>query len=279
MPVTPAEIARASLEAARAGASIVHVHVREPGNKQGSRELSYYREVVDRIRSDATDVVINLTTGMGSTWVVNDSELHSPGPGSDFVSPEERVSHILELRPEVCSLDCGTMNFGAGDVIEINTPNHVRTAARLIKDAGVKAELEVFDLGQLMLANRLVSEQLVLGAPLYQFCQGIPGGAPATTGTLLNFLSLLPENVHWSAFGISRMQMPMVAQSLLLGGHCRVGLEDNLYLSRGVFASNAELVEKAKVIIENLGAGILTPAETRQMLGLSNRGSLVPAPP
>ncbi len=269
LPVTPAEIATAALEAARAGAAAVHLHVRDPATRKGSRALEHYREVVHRIRDDATDVIINLTTGMGSTWIVDDRDLGRPGAGSDFVGPEERVEHIVELRPEICSLDCGTMNFGAGNEIEINIPDHVRTAARLIRDCGVKAELEVFDLGQMVLANQLVAEGLVQGKPLYQFCLGIPGGAPATTAAMQGFLGHLPPGADWTAFGISRWEMPMVAQSVLLGGHCRVGLEDNLYLERGRLASNAELVEKAARIIGDLGARLLGPAEARAQWGLT----------
>lgn len=268
LPITPAQIAAAALEAARAGAAIVHIHVREPATGKGSRNLAYYREVVDRIRGDTSDVILNLTTGMGSTWIVDDSDLTKPGAGSDFVGPEERVEHVLELRPEICSLDCGTMNFGPGNVFEINVPDHVRRMASLIRDGGVKAELEVFDLGQMMLANKLVADELVVGRPLYQFCLGVPGGAPGTPTALQAFLGHLPQGAAWTAFGIARMQMPMVAQSILMGGHCRVGLEDNLYLSRGRLATNAELVEKAARIIEELGSSVASVAEARARLEL-----------
>ena len=270
LPITPEQIATAALEAARAGAAVVHLHVRDPATGKGSRELAYYRELVDRIRDDATDVILNLTTGMGSTWVVDDANLEAPGTGTDFVSPEERVEHVQALKPEICSLDCGTMNFGAGNVFEINIPDHVRRMAKVIRDSGVKAELEIFDLGQILLANQLVEEGLVLGKPLYQFCLGIPGGAPATTAALQGLLNHLPPNADWTAFGISRMEMPMVAQAILLGGHCRVGLEDNLYLSRGQLASNAELVRRAVEIIERLGARVLSAAEARARLDLAS---------
>lgn len=269
VPVTPEEVAAAAIEAAQAGAAVAHIHVRDPQTGKGSRDVELFREAVRLVRESNTDVIINLTAGMGGDWVPSEEDPSVGGPGTDMIGPEERLAHVIALKPEICSLDCGTMNFGGDHVVEINIPSHVRTAAELIRDCGVKAELEVFDLGQLMLANELVSEGLVLGTPLYQFCLGIPGGAPATPVSLQSFVSHLPQIAHWTAFGISRMQMPMVAQSILSGGHCRVGLEDNLYLSRGRFASNAELVEKAIVIIENMGATVLSPAKTRSLLGIS----------
>lgn len=271
IPVTPAEIATAAIDAAKAGASVAHCHVRDPATGKGARDPALFREVVDRIRDSDTDVVINLTTGMGGTWIVDDDNLHAPAPGSDFAAPEERVQHVVDLLPEICSLDCGTMNFGDGNDIEINTPNHLRRAAAIIRDCGVKAELEVFDVGQVVFAGKLVAEGLVNGDPLYQICLGIPGGAPADTATMKAMVDMLPANAHWAGFGISRMEMPMVAQAVLLGGHCRVGLEDNLYLEKGVFASNAQLVEKATAIIELLGARVLSPQQTRERLGLRRR--------
>ena len=268
IPVTPEQIANAAIDAAKAGAAVVHCHVRDPETGKGARDPAHYREVVDRIRHSDTDVVINLTTGMGCGWFVNDENLYTPGEGSDFANPEERVQHVQELLPEICSLDCGTMNFGDGNYIEINTPHHLRRAAAIIRDCQVKAELEVFDLGQVAMANKLVAEGLVYGEPLYQICLGIPGGAPADTGSMKAMVELLPRNAHWSGFGISRMEMPMVVQAVLLGGHCRVGLEDNLYLERGVFANNAQLVERAVTIIEHLGARVLLAQEVRDKLGL-----------
>lgn len=271
MPVTPEQIASAAIDAAKAGASVAHCHVRDPETGKGARDPALFREVVDRIRASDTDVVINLTTGMGGTWIVNDNNLQAPGEGSDLASPEERVQHVGELLPEICSLDCGTMNFGDANEIEINTPAHLRRAAAIIRDCNVKAELEVFDVGQVVVANKLVAEGLVYGDPLYQICLGIPGGAPADTRTMKIMVDMLPPNAQWAGFGISRMEMPMVAQAVLLGGNCRVGLEDNLYLARGVFASNAQLVEKAVAIIEHLGARVVSPQETREKLSLRKR--------
>lgn len=268
MPVTPEQIANAAIDAARAGASVAHCHVRDPDTGAGSRDPGLFREVVDRIRDSETDIVINLTTGMGGTWIVDDNDLLAPGAGSDFIPPEERVRHVQDLLPEICSLDCGTMNFGDDNAIEMNIPSHLRRAAAIIRDCGVKAELEVFDVGQVVFANKLVAEGLVPGDPLYQICLGIPGGAPADTRTMKTMVDMLPPNANWAGFGISRMEMPMVAQAVLLGGHCRVGLEDNLYLEKGVFASNGQLVEKAAAIIEHLGARVLSPQETRDKLGL-----------
>lgn len=272
IPVTPEQIANAAIEAATAGASVAHCHVRDPDTGAGSRDPALFREVVDRIRDSGTDVVINLTTGMGGTWMVDDQDLTKPGEGSDFAPPEDRVRHVPELLPEICSLDCGTMNFGDDNAVEVNVPRHLRRAAVIIRDCGVKAELEVFDVGQVVFANKLVAEGLVAGDPLYQICLGIPGGAPADTRTMKTMVDMLPPDAHWAGFGISRMEMPMVAQAVLLGGHCRVGLEDNLYLDKGVFASNGQLVERAAAIVEHLGARVLSPQETRDKLGLRKYG-------
>lgn len=268
MPVTPEQIAKATIDAAKAGASVAHCHVRDPETGRGARDPALFREVVDRIRDSDTDIVINLTTGMGGTWILNDDDLYTAGDGSDLAPPEERVRHVQDLLPEICTLDCGTMNFSDDNAIEVNTPRHLRRAAAIVRDCGIKAELEVFDVGQVVFANKLVAEGLVLGDPLYQICLGIPGGAPADTRTMKTMADMLPGNALWAGFGISRMEMPMVAQAVLLGGNCRVGLEDNLYLEKGVFASNAQLVEKAIAIVEHLGARVLSPQEARDKLGL-----------
>ena len=269
IPVTPQQIAEAAIEAAKAGAAIAHCHVRDPETGKGSRDPALFREVVDRIRDSGVDVVVNLTAGMGGDFVPGEDNPVIGGPGSDLVGPEERLRHVEELTPEICSLDCGTLNFG--NSVYVSTPAYLRVMAARIKELGVKPELEVFDLGHLRFANQLVAEGLIADPPLYQICLGIPWGAPADPATMKTMRDMLPEGAQWAGFGISRHEMPMVAQAVLLGGHVRVGLEDNLYLERGVFASNGELVEKAIGIVGNMGARILTPAEAREKLGLRPR--------
>jgi uncharacterized protein (DUF849 family) len=268
LPVTPAQIAAAAIGAARAGAAVAHIHVRDPRTGAPSRKLEYYREVVDRIRASGTDVIINLTTGMGGDLFVDDAHPSVAAPGSDMIPALERLEHIEALRPEMCTLDCGSMNFSDGDYVAVVTANQLRTMAARVQELGVKPELEVFDTGHVRLANKLVEEGLIDGAPLFQLCLDIPYGAPADTRTMAAMVDLLPPGAAWAAFAISRMEMPIVAQSVLLGGNVRVGLEDNLYLRRGVFASNAQLVEKAVGIVEALGARTLTPSEARAKLGL-----------
>jgi uncharacterized protein (DUF849 family) len=268
LPVTPVQIAAAAVGAAKAGAAVAHIHVRDPQTGAPSRKLEYYREVVDRIRASGTDVIINLTTGMGGDLFVDDAHPSVAAPGSDMIPALERLEHIEELRPEMCTLDCGSMNFSDGDYVAVVTANQLRTMAARVQELGVKAELEVFDTGHVRLANRLIEEGLIDGAPLFQLCLDIPYGAPADSRTMAAMVDLLPPGAAWAAFAISRMEMPIVAQSVLLGGNVRVGLEDNLYLRRGVFASNAQLVEKAVGIVDALGARTLTPAEARAKLGL-----------
>jgi len=268
LPVTPKQIAAAAVGAAEAGAAVAHIHVRDPRTGAPSRRLEYYREVVDRIRASGTDVIINLTTGMGGDLFVDDAHPSVAAPGSDMVPALERLEHIEALLPEMCTLDCGSMNFSDGDYVAVVTPNQLRTMARRVQELGVKPELEVFDTGHVRLANKLVEEGLIDGAPLFQLCLGIPYGAPAETRTMAAMIDLLPPDAVWAAFAISRMEMPIVAQSVLLGGNVRVGLEDNLYLRRGVFASNAQLVEKAVALVDALGARTLTASEARARLGL-----------
>ncbi|MFQ5784393.1 MAG: 3-keto-5-aminohexanoate cleavage protein [Alphaproteobacteria bacterium] len=269
IPITPEEIAAAAIEAARAGAAIVHVHVRDPGTGTTCRDPALFREVVARLRDSDVDVVINLTTGGGARWMPGEDDPAVGHPDSTLAPPADRVVHVEELLPEICSLDCATMNFG--EHVFMNTLPHLRVMARRIRDCGVKPELEVFDAGHVLVANRLIAEGLVEDPPLYQLCLGIPWGAPADSATMMTLRDMLPEGALWSGFGISRMEMPMVAQAVLLGGNVRVGLEDNLYLERGVFASNGQLVEKAVRIIEYLGARALSPAETRKKLGLRRK--------
>ena len=269
VPVTPEQIANSALEAASAGATVVHCHVRNTKTGKGSRRVDLYRDVMERIRAKNTDVIINLTAGMGGDVVIGDGEKPLEfAEGTDCVGPLERLLHIEALRPEVCTLDCGTLNFGDGQSIMVQTPTQLRQQAALIKSYGVKPEMEIFDSGNLWFANQLVKEGLVDGPPLYQLCLGIPWGAPYNTETMAYQKSQLPDGAVWAAFGIGRNQMQAVAQATLLGGHVRVGLEDNLYLEKGVFATNGSLVEKAVKLIEILGPKIATPDEGRAILGL-----------
>lgn len=269
VPVTPEQIANAALEAASAGATVVHCHVRDPKTGKGSRDTGLYREVMEKIRARNQDVIINLTAGMGGDVVVGDGETPLEfGPGTDCVGPLERLVHVKELRPEICTLDCGTLNFGDGQSIVVQTPTQLRKQAELIKSYGVKPEMEIFDSGNLWFANQLVSEGLIADRPLYQLCLGIPWGAPYNTETMAYQKSQLPPNAIWASFGIGRNQMQAVAQAVLLGGHVRVGLEDNIWLEKGVLATNGKLVEKAVKIIELLGTKVATPAEGREILGL-----------
>ncbi len=268
IPVSPKQIAEAAIEAAKAGAAIVHCHVREADGAP-SRRTELYAEVVERIRGSGTDVVVNLTAGMGGDLYPSDDNPAVGGPGTDMVGPLERLAHVEAVLPEICSLDCGTLNFG--DSIYVSTPAYLRVKAERIKALGVKPELECFDTGHIRFAKALIDEGLVDSPPLFQICLGIPWGAPADTAAMKNMVDMLPEGAVWAGFGISAMEMPMAAQAVLLGGHVRVGLEDNLYLERGVFASNAQLVEKAIEIVELMGARELGPAEARDKLGLTAR--------
>jgi uncharacterized protein (DUF849 family) len=266
VPVTPAEIAQSGIEAAKAGAAIVHIHVRDPQTKRGSMEFSLYREVVDRIRSSGTDVVINLTTGPGARFVPGADDPLQPGPGTTLRPPEERVSHVVALKPEICSLDMGSLNMGQH--VFINTPSHLEKMAIAIREAGIVPELEVFETGHLLLAKKMIETGHIKPPGMFQICLGIAWGQPATPEAMMYMRNLLPKDSPWFAFGISLHQFPMVAQAVLLGGHPRVGLEDNLYLERGKLApSNAALVEKAVKIVEVLGDYVATPAEAREMLG------------
>lgn len=268
VPVTPEQIANAAIEATKAGASITHLHVRDPETGKGSRDPELFRETVERVRESDTDVVINLTAGMGGDWVPDDDDPSVGGPGTDMIGPDERLVHVERLRPEICSLDCGTMNFGNGNETYISTPGYLRIMAQKIKDWGVRPELEVFELGQIRFARQMIEEGLIEQPAMFQLCLGIPWGAGADTDTMKAMRDALPDNVNWASFGISRMQMPMVAQAVILGGNVRVGLEDNIYLDRGVLATNAQLVERAVEIIERLGARVLSPQEAREKLGL-----------
>lgn len=268
IPVTPEQIAGAAIEAAKAGAAVVHVHVRDPESGQGSRDPALFQQTVELIRKSDVDVVINLTAGMGGDWVPSEEDPSLPGPGTDMIGPEERLVHVLACKPDICSLDCGTMNFG-GNYTYINTEPYLRTMARMVQEIGVKPELEVFDLGQIRLARHLIDDGLIDAPPMFQICLGIPWGAGADTETMAAMKQALPADAIWAGFGISRMQMPMVAQAVLLGGNVRVGLEDNIYLDRGVLATNAMLVERAVEIIERLGARVVGPDEARSKMGIT----------
>ena len=272
VPVTPVQIAGAVLEAAKAGAAVAHIHVRDPETGKGSRDPALFKEVVDRVRSADTDVVINLTAGMGGDWVPGADDPAMPGPGTDMVGPLERLAHVEELLPEICSLDCGTLNFGNGEEIYISTPPTLRKMAELTKEWGVKPELEVFELGHIRFARQMIAEGLIADPPMFQVCLGIPWGADHSVDAMKTMKDHLPADAVWGGFGISRMQMPMAAASVAMGGNVRVGLEDNLYLEKGVLASNGQLVERAVEIIERMGARVITPGEARKRLGLRGAG-------
>lgn len=272
IPVTPEQIATAAIDAAKAGAAIVHCHVRDPETGKGCRDVELYREVVDRIRSAETDAVINLTSGMGGDLEIGPGETPLEfGQATDLVGPITRLAHVEELLPEICSLDCGSLNFGDGNYTYISTPAMLRAGAKRIQELGVKPELEIFDTGHFWFTQQMLQEGLLDEPPLYQFCHGIPWGMQANVGILKSMVDQLSENTVWTSFAISRLQMPWVAQSILLGGHARVGLEDNLYLDKGVFASNAQLVERAVNIIELMGAKVASPAQAREIIGLKKR--------
>lgn len=268
VPVTPQEIADDAIAAARAGASVVHIHVRDIDTKQGSREVAHYREVVRLIRASDVDPVINLTAGMGGDLVVDPQDPSTQMPGTDLVNALERLPHVEELLPEICTLDCGSLNFGDGSNIYVSTPDMLREGSKKIQTLGVRPELEIFDTGNLWFANVLVEEGLIDPPPLYQLCMGVPYGAPVDAGLLTAMVNMLPASAQFTSFAIGRNQLPWVAQSILAGGHARVGLEDNLYLAKGVKATNASLTERAVDIIENLGAEVATPDEARQILDL-----------
>src|SRR5215216_2472363 len=264
VPVTPEEIADAAIGAAEAGAAIAHIHVRDRRTGAGARAPELYREVVDRVRASGVDVVLNLTAGMGGDLVLGgvDAPLPPAAAGTDLVGAEERLAHVEELRPEICTLDCGTMNFAAGgDYVMVNTPGMLRAMARRIQELGVRPELEVFDTGHLVMVKHLIREGWIGEPALIQLCMGIPYGAPDDLSTLLALVNQLPDGAVFSAFSIGRMQLPYVAMAALAGGNARVGLEDNLYLSRGVLASNAQLVERAVRILEAMNVRVLGPGE------------------
>lgn len=268
VPVTPDEIAADAIAAARAGASAIHIHVRDVETTKSSREVAYYREVVRQIKASDVDPVINLTAGMGGDLVLNPQAPTEHMPGTDLINALDRLPHVEELLPEICTLDCGSLNFGDGSTLYVSTPDMLREGSKRIQTLGVRPELEIFDTGNLWFANVLVEEGLIEEPPLYQLCMGIPYGAPANAELLHAMVNMLPKGAEFTSFALGRNQLPWVAQSVLAGGHARVGLEDNLYLAKGVKASNVALTERAVSIIEDLGAEVATPDEARQILRL-----------
>jgi uncharacterized protein (DUF849 family) len=275
VPVTPEQIADSAIEAARAGAAVVHIHVRDPSTGRGSRDPALFKAVVERVRAADVDVVINLTAGMGGDLVLGGEEAPLPpdANGTDLAGALERLAHVEELLPEICTLDCGTMNFAAGgDYIMVNAPGMLRAMARRIKELGVRPELEVFDTGHLVFVHELVREGLIDDPPLIQLCMGIPYGAPHDLATLLAMVNRLPAGTVFSAFGIGRMQLPYAALAPHVGANVRVGLEDNLYLSRGRLATNAELVQRAVGLLEAMNVRVMGADEVREKLALNHRG-------
>jgi len=270
MPVTPAQIAASSIEAIKAGASIVHIHVRNPETGEGSRDLKLFKEVVDRVRSSGIEAVLNLTCGLGAYLLPDPVDERRALPESDVVPVAERVLHLEQCLPDIASLDITTGNQVEGQLeyVYLNTTRTLRAMAQRFQELNVKPELEVFSAGDILFGKQLIKEGLIDGPPLFQMVLGVQWGAPSGAETMIYQRSLLPSDAVWAAFGIGREQMPMVAQAALLGGNVRVGLEDNLYLSRGVFATNGQLVERARTIIESLGLEIATPSEAREIFAI-----------
>ena len=273
LPTTPEQIANAAIDAAKAGAAIAHIHVRDPATGKGSRDPALYREVVERIRALDTDVIINLTAGMGGDLIFGPGENPLPldPAGTDMVGPLERLLHVQELLPEICTLDCGTMNFAEADYVMTNTPSMLRTMAAEVQRLGVRPELEVFDTGHLVFVKELIREGLIDDPVMIQFCMGIPYGAPDDPLSFMAMVHQLPPGAVFSGFSIGRQQLPFVAMAALAGGNVRVGLEDNLFLGKGQFASNAELVERAVQILSAMGARVIGPDETRAKLKLNKQ--------
>ncbi len=273
VPRSPAQIAESAIAAAKAGAAVVHCHVRDPETGVPSRDLGLYREVTDRIRDSDTDVVLNLTAGMGGDMVFGDVENPLPvnAAGTDMIGATARMAHIAECLPEICTLDCGTMNFAEADYVMTNTPGMLRAMGQMMADLGVKPEIEAFDTGHLWFAKELEKEGVLQSPALVQLCMGVPWGAPNDLNTFMAMVNNVPSDWNWSAFSLGRDQMAYVAASVLAGGNVRVGLEDNLWLDKGVLAENYQLVERAGTIIENMGGKLMGPAEVREQLGLTKR--------
>lgn len=274
VPVTPEQIANDCIEAARAGAAVTHIHVRDPISGAPAREVDLYAEVVERVRASDVDVVINLTAGMGGDLTLGSVERPLPldEAGTDMAGATERLDHVRRLEPEICTLDCGSMNFGEGDYVMTNTTSTLKEMARQIQALGVRPEIEIFDTGHLWQAKSLVDEGLIDDPVMVQLCMGVPWGAPPDINTFMAMVNNLPESWTFSAFGIGRKQLEYVALATIAGGNVRVGLEDNLYLGRGQLASNADLVTRAKEIIESIGHSVAGPDEVRDRLKLTRRG-------
>jgi uncharacterized protein (DUF849 family) len=273
VPRSPEAIAESTIDAAKAGAAVVHCHVRDPESGAPSRDLRLYRELTERIRDSSVDVVLNLTAGMGGDMVFGDVENPLPlkDHGTDMIGATARMAHIAECLPEICTLDCGTMNFAEADYVMTNTPGMLRAMGQMMTGLGVKPEIEAFDTGHLWFAKQLVNEGILNSPAMVQLCMGVPWGAPDDLNTFMAMVNNVPEDWHWSAFALGRHEMPYVAASVLAGGNVRVGLEDNLFLERGVLATNAQLVAKAVGIIEGLGAKVIGPDEVRERLGLTKQ--------
>ena len=272
VPRSPEAIAASAIDAAKAGAAIVHCHVRDPETGAPARAPALYRELTERIRASSTDVVLNLTTGMGGDLILGPVEQPLPlGNQTDMAGASERMQPVAECRPEICTLDCGTMNFNEADYVMTNTPGMLRAMGGMMTELGVQAEIEAFDTGHLWFAQQLVAEGVLRAPVLTQLCMGVPWGAPDDLNTLLAMVNNVPEDWIWSAFSLGAHQMPYVAAAVLAGGNVRVGLEDNLYLAKGQLATNAQLVERAVKIVESLGARVLGPSEVRELLGLVKR--------
>jgi len=275
VPRSPQEIADSAIAAARAGAAVVHCHVRDPETGAPSRNLAFYREVTERIRDSEVDMVLNLTAGMGGDIVFGDASAPLPlQQGTDMVSAEERIAHIAECLPEICTLDCGTMNFAEADYVMTNTPGMLRAMAEKMTAMGARIEIEAFDTGHLWLAKQLVSEGLITDPVMVQLCMGIPWGAPDDLNTFMAMVNNVPKDWIMSAFSIGRNEMNYVAAAVLAGGNIRVGLEDNLWLEKGVLATNAQLVEKAATIATNMGSTLMTPAQVRELIQVEKRAPL-----
>jgi len=267
LPITPKQIADSCLDAAQAGAAVVHIHVRHPDTGKPSMELDHYSEVMHLIKAQNKELIINLTTGPGGRFIPSEDDPKVFAAGTTLCHPLKRVEHVAKLKPDICSLDLNTMNSGA-DVV-INTPSNVRKMAQVIREAGVMPELEIFDTGDLNLAKDLIKEGVLDGPGLYTFVMGVKYGLNTDPATLLYMRDQLPQGAKWAAFGIAKAEFPIVAQSWLYGGHIRVGMEDNIYLERGVLCeSNAQLVSRANRIIKDLGGEMATSNEAREILGL-----------
>ena len=272
VPRSPKQIADSCIEAAKAGAAIVHCHVRDPETGAPSRDPKLYRELTQRVRDSATDVVLNLTAGMGGDLYFGPASKPLPlSDATDFVSAEERMEHVADCLPEICTLDCGTMNFAEADYVMTNTPGMLTAMGQMMTDLGVKPEIEAFDSGHLWYAKQLVKDGILDSPAMVQLCMGIPWGAPDDLNTFMAMVNNIPQDWTWSAFSIGRNEMPFVAAAVLAGGNVRVGLEDNLWLDKGVLATNQSLVSRARVIIESMGASLMSPQAVREKLGLSKR--------